>query len=335
MKKIFIYAVVLLGVYSFTSCENYIPDEQFTKMVLLTKNGVQDYNIDFTDEGQVELHLPVSVNGTSSNDRDVTVRLTEDPDTLKDYNFERFRSRTALYYELPSKEMYSFPSGPEVTIKSGSDYAIFPLNLNLNEFDLYSNYILPLEIENVSTYQMAWSKYTKILMRLNVSNFFSGNYNVDGKVWEENYPEQKLPISSTVLRALTVDQCYLYAGSVTETDEDRAGYSLTVKVDKSKYEDSVNNETGAQIRKYTVVTIGSKNADKKIKDESNGNSWVEVSRAADPVNNNLEIVITKVRLSYSYMNLRNAGYPVKMYFEGTLSFSESVDIRKNEGTTSN
>ena len=330
MKKIFIYAAVLLGVCSFTSCENNIPDEQFIKMVLLTKNGVQDYDIEYTSEGLIELSLPISVNGTSSNDRNITVRLSEDPDTLEAYNFDRFRSRTALYYALPTEKMYSFPTGPEITIQSGSDYAILPLTLNLKEFDLYNNYVLPLKIEYVSTYQIAWSQYTKLLMRLNISNFFSGNYNVDGKVWEENYPNQKLPISSAVLRALASDQCYLYAGNVAENDEDRAGYSLTVKVDKDKYEDSVNDETGAQIRRYTAVTIGSKNADKKVKDESNGNSWVEISRTADPVNNNLENVVTKVHLNYSYMNLRDVEYPVKMIFEGTLTRSESIDIRTSE-----
>ena len=330
MKKIFIYAAVLFGVCSFTSCENNIPDEQFIKMVLLTKNGVQDYDIEFTSEGLIELSLPISVNGTSSNDRNITVRLSEDPDTLEAYNFDRFRSRTALYYALPTEKMYSFPTGPEITIQSGNDYAILPLTLNLKEFDLYNNYVLPLKIEYVSTYQMAWSQYTKLLMRLNISNFFSGNYNVDGKVWEENYPNQKLPISSAVLRALASDQCYLYAGNVAENDEDRAGYSLTVKVDKDKYEDSVNDETGAQIRRYTAVTIGSKNADKKVRDESNGNSWVEISRTADPVNNNLENVVTKVHLNYSYMNLRDAEYPVKMIFEGTLTRSESIDIRTSE-----
>ena len=334
MKKIFIYAAVLLGVCSFTSCDNNIPDEQFTKMVLLTKNGVQDYNIEFTGEGQVELRLPISVNGTSTNDRDVTVRLTTDPDTLKDYNFERFRNRTALYYTLPSEKMYSFPAGPEITIQSGSDYATLPLTLNLKEFDLYSNYILPLKIESVSTYQLGWSKNTKLLMRLNINNFFSGSYNVDGRVWEENYPDQKLPISSTVLRALAADQCYLYTGNVTESNEDRAEYSLTVKIDKNKFEDSVNDETGARIRKYTAITIGSKNTDKNIKDESNGKSWVEISRTADPINNNLENVVTKVYLNYSYMNLRNTGYPVKMIFEGTLTRSESIDIRTEEEATS-
>lgn len=335
MKKIFIYGAIMFGVCSFTSCDDNISDEQFTKMVLLTKNGVQDYNIEFTDKGQADLYLPISVNGTSVNNRDVVVRLAEDPDTLTDYNFERFRNRTALYYKMPSNKTYSFPAGPEITIKSGSDYAVFPLALNLNELDLYSNYVLPLKIESVSTYQMAWNQYTKLLMRLNISNLFSGNYNVDGKVWEESYPAQKLPISSTVLRALAADQCYLYAGNVTENDEDRSEYSLTVKINKDKYEDSVNDETNAQIRKYTDVTIGSKNTDKSIKDESNGNSWVEISRTADPINNNLENVMTKVYLRYSYLNLRNAGYPVKMIFEGTLSHSESIDIRKDEGTISN
>ena len=114
MKKIFIYAAVLFGICSFTSCDNNIADEQFTKMVLLTKNGVQDYNIEFTGEGQVELKLPISINGTSKNDRDVTVRLIEDADTLKDYNFERFRNRTALYYVPVSYTHLTLPTNREV-----------------------------------------------------------------------------------------------------------------------------------------------------------------------------------------------------------------------------
>lgn len=330
MKNIFIYTAILLGVCSFTSCENNIPDEQFTKMVLLTKNGVQDYNIEFTGEGLVELSFPISVNGTSANNQNVTVRLAEDPDTLQAYNFDRFRKKTTLYYLSPTEKMYSFPSGPEVTIEAGKDYAVFPLTFNLKEFDLYRNYVLPLKIENVSAYQPAWSQYTKLLMRLNVSNFISGNYSVDGKLWEENFPNQKLPITSTVLRALSADQCYLFAGNVIETDEDRDEYSLTVKVDRDKYEDSVNDETGAMIRKYTSVTIGSKNENKNVKDESNGSSWVEVSRTADPINNNLENVVTRIYIRYSYMNLRDSEYPVKMVFEGTLSRTESVDIRLSE-----
>lgn len=335
MKKIIIYAVVLFGVCLFTSCDDNIADEQFTKMVLLTKNGVQDYNINFTDEGKVELNVPVSINGTSSNNQNVTVRLAEASDTLKDYNFERFRNREALYYALPTEKMYSFPAGPEITIKSGSNFDIFPVTLNLKEFDLYSNYILPLKVESVSAYQVAWSQYSKLLMRLNISNFFSGNYSVDGRVWEEDFPDQKLPITSTILRALAADQCYLYAGNVTESDEDRAEYSLTVRIDKNKFEDSVNDETGAEIRKYTSVTIGSKNADKEVKDESGNGSWVEISRTADPFNNNLENVVTKIYVKYSYINKRNADYPVKMFFEGTLNRSESVDIRTNEEAPSN
>lgn len=349
MKNIYILIAVFATAILSVSCNDEWAEEQYEHYIgfrsPLNDQGVTEIYVPYSrkniegeyvagGEGRSNYELPVIVSGSLTNQQNITVHVAHDADTLKDYNFERFRNRTALYYVLPSEKMYSFPAGPEITIKSGSDYAVFPLTLNLKEFDLYSNYILPLQIENVSTYQMAWSKYTKLLMRLNVSNFFSGNYNVDGRVWEESYPDQKLPISSTVLRALTADQCYLYAGNVTDSDEDRAGYSLTVKVDKNSYEDSVNDETGAEIRKYTVVTIGSKNADKNIKDESNGKSWVEISRTADPVNNNLENVVTKVYLHYSYMNLRDAEYPVKMIFEGTLTRSESIDIRTEEEATS-
>ena len=64
-----------------------------------------------------------------------------------------------------------------------------------------------------------------------VSNFFSVNYNVDGRVWKRVIRIRNLFLS-TVLRALTADQCYLYAGNVTDSDEDRAGYSLTAKAIK-------------------------------------------------------------------------------------------------------
>ena len=46
------------------------------------------------------------------------------------------------------------------------------------------------------------------------------------------------------------------------------------------------------------------------------------------------LLTTKVYLHYSYMNLRDAEYPVKMIFEGTLTRSESIDIRTEEEATS-
>ncbi|MCS2872158.1 hypothetical protein NXW18_00040 [Bacteroides thetaiotaomicron] len=74
--------------------------------------------------------------------------------------------------------------------------------------------------------------------------------------------------------------------------------------------------------------------DKNIKDESNGKAGLISQELPDPVNNNLENVVTKVYLHYSYMNLRDAEYPVKMIFEGTLTRSESIDIRTEEEATS-
>ena len=57
---------------------------------------------------------------------------------------------------------------------------------------------------------------------------------------------------------------------------------------------------------------------KTLKMKATVKSWVEISRTADPVNNNLENVVTKVYLHYSYMNLRDAEYPVKMILKEHL-----------------
>lgn len=328
MKNVVIYAILILcSLLSFSSCTNDLVDEQFQKMVLLTDNGLVDYDIDYTDEGTVLLNLPVSINGTSKNSQDVTASLALAPDTLSKYNFERYRNRTALYYQLADENMYSFPSGPSATIKAGDDYAIVPLQLNLSNFDFYKNYILPIKVANTSSYSVANSKYSTLLMRLNISNFFSGTYSVNGNVWEDSNSGQKLSISSASLYALSSNTCYLYTGSVTESDEDRSGYTLTVSVDKNIFTDSEEASTGAQIRKYTKLTIGSKDTDKKVTDISNNGSYVSVSKLEDAVNKNLENVITKIYLKYSYMNLRDASYPVKMVFEGTFTKSVSIDKR--------
>lgn len=325
MKRLSLYAILLLGLCSFSACNSELPDELFDKYVLLTQNGVVDYNIEFNDLGTYQINLPVSVNGTSKNSQDVTVSLAQDPDTLSKYNFERYRNRTALYYQLATEKMYSFPNGSSTTIKCDSDYSVIPLQLNLKNFDFYQNYILALKIESASPLPIASNKYSKLLMRLNISNFFSGSYSVNGWASEFNNQGQKMTITAASLHALGSNTCYLYCGNVTESDEDRAGYTMTVTVDKSRYLDSEDNATGAKVRTYKAVTIGSRNADKTVTDISSGNSYISVSVNDDPINKNIQNIITKIYLNYTYMNLRDSEYPTKMIFNGTFTRSVSID----------
>ena len=323
MNKLYVYTASLLMTCAAVSCDSTIPDEQFVKKVSLTKNGMQKYNIDYTEEGIFHLNVPVSINGTSKNDQNIEVTVGLAPDTLAAYNFERYRKNEALYFQLPSENMYSFPKGTTVTIPAGTDYSIIPLQIDLRNFDLYYNYILPLQITHVSAYDIAWSKYSKLLINLNISNFISGTYTVSGSVWEESMPNQKLPVSSSSLFTLGANKCYLYMGDIAEDNINRALYTMTIEVDKTKYEDRIDNATGADIRKYTNITLGSKNTDKELRSE--GNAWVEQERTDDPYDNKLEILVTRVYMKYSYMDLSDPAYPVKKFFEGTLSHTQKVD----------
>lgn len=328
MNKLFQYIISLTVILGIASCDNNIPDEQFIKKVSLTKNGLQNYNIEFTDEGIVDLSIPLNINGTSKNTQDVYVKLTLDKDTLDDYNFERYRYNEALYYLAPEENMYSFPNGPETTIPAGEDYGVIPLQINLNNFDLYNNYILPLRIESVSAYGIAQSKYSKLLINFNISNFISGAYSVSGNVWEESTPDQKLSISSKSLFTLGANKCYLYMGDVEEDDNLRSEYTMTVTVNKDVYEDRVDDATGARIRKFTEVTLGTRNTDKELNSESS--AWMEQERTDDPYDNKLENLLTRIYLKYSYMDLSDPDYPVKKFFEGTLSHTQSIDKETGE-----
>lgn len=323
MNKLYVYTASLLMAFAVSSCDNNIPDEQFTKKVSLTKNGMQKYNIDFTDEGVIDLNIPVLASGTSNNNQNIDVTVGLAPDTLADYNFERYRNNRELYYQLPSENMYSFPKGETVTIPAGKDYSIIPLRIDLRNFDLYNNYILPLQITEVSNYEIAQNGYSKLLINLNINNFISGAYTASGNVWEESMPDRKLPVSSSSLFTLAANKCYLYMGDIAEDNNNRAQYTMTIEVDKAAYEDRIDNSTNAKIRRYTNITLGSKNTDKELRSE--GDAWVEQERTDDPYDNKLENLVTRVYMKYSYMDLNDPTYPVKKFFEGTLSHTQSVD----------
>lgn len=110
MNKLFLYVLSLTVMFAIVSCENNISDEQFIKKVSLTKNGLQTYDIEYTDKGIVNLSIPVNINGTSMNAQDVQVKLALDKDTLDAYNFERYRYNKELYFWLWKRICIFFPT---------------------------------------------------------------------------------------------------------------------------------------------------------------------------------------------------------------------------------
>lgn len=234
MKKIIIYFIALLLITLNYSCNDGLPEEQFEKLVLLTKNGWIDQDIDVASTGIVEIPIAASISGTSTNNEDVAVNLDFDPDTLSEYNFEKYRKDTLLYYKNVPFNVVSFKN-TEVNITKGNDAGITKLIIDLNKItDKYKDYVIPIQIKNTSKYVMADNIYTKALYHLQLKNYYSGTYSGTTTVYktkgsaEVNDEDQKVTVAVKTLYALSDSVCYFYAGIADRNTTDRDKYIINV-----------------------------------------------------------------------------------------------------------
>ena len=219
------------------TCNDEWTEEQYAKSVSFVKSArtdVANVYLKYRSSGVASYKIPLVVSGSTSNDRDVTVKVSVDPDTLPDLNFGRFRYQTNLYFKLLDEQHYDFPNGTTITIPAGSDVGLLDVNFNLQELNLVDKYILPLKIESATGYEAATRQgYAKTLMRIIPFNDYSGVYEPtgDGDVFLVNnsgnnsedmgkYEEER---EARVVDDSTV---FFYAGFVQELDSLRALYKI-------------------------------------------------------------------------------------------------------------
>ena len=142
MKKRNLYLSLALAVLTLgqQSCDN-LPDEQFDKYVLMTRNGFIDREIVYNASGKATTEVSVSVSGSSDVAHDVEVEVEVYPDTLDQYNFEKFRTDSASYYDLA--EHYTIPN-PKLTIRKGEAYGVFDVVFDVKQMDKYKDFVLSL-----------------------------------------------------------------------------------------------------------------------------------------------------------------------------------------------
>ena len=194
MMKMMKYRLLFLYILGMTvaACNNDLPDELFVKRVVIAENGFQDLRVEYPEDGTVNTQITISISGTSVLSKDVEAQVKVCPDTLDDYNYERFVQDTMLYYTLLPEDCYTLENEGKVTIKKGDEYALLSVQFDLSRLDMFKDYVLPLEVSSVSDYEVGEPKYRKALL----------NYNT----------------------------CRMYAGGVYETDTDRDRYVIRVTV---------------------------------------------------------------------------------------------------------
>lgn len=315
MKKYSLFLLCLLGIFV-TACDNELPDELFTKRVVISQNGFQEMKLEYSADGKVSTHVTISISGTSVLDHDIIATITECPDTLEAYNYDKYSDNEELYYTLLPKEAYKLGNSGKVTIKGGEEYTLLPIEFDLSQLDMYKDYVLPLEVSAVSDYEIGQSSYRRALYHLTIRNLFSYTYSPSGcKIWNSDEGDDYTTwTTDMVLSTIDYNTCRMYAGGVNDTDKDRNEYlvEVTMEADSTFSYTSPNPD-------IDLEKVGGEEENR-----------IRVTEEPDLLVNNKFVITTTMKMNYRYTYTSPEGYPYRRRFEGTLSNSRTV-FRDKDG----
>lgn len=233
MKKRYTPLLLLSLLLLFSGCNDEWKDEQFENFVSfkapLTSEGVSNIYVRYKGDQKTTFMLPMIVSGSTINDKNITVQIRVDPDTLKVLNYERFQNREDFYYRELGSQYFSM--APTVNIKSGESTAVMPIDFTLKNIDMVDKWVLPLTIlDDASNGYVANPRkhYRKALLRIYPFNNYSGTYSGTAlKTNMEGY-ENETPIVKSEIRSYVVNEntIFFYAGNIDEERQDRGKYKI-------------------------------------------------------------------------------------------------------------
>jgi hypothetical protein len=273
----------------------------------------------------VHYKIPVEISGSTINDRDVTITIAIDPDTLRLYNEAMYFRRTDLYYRQLGQEHYSFPNGMSVTVPAGKNVGLIDVDFRINNLDLVEKYILPLTISETSQYMPSPKKhYKKSLMRIIPFNEFSGQYSANagmirGQVGNSD-PTPSTSMATREMRVVNHNTVFFYAGLTVEDARDRALY----KVRATFVPSATTADSG-------FVTLAADSAKINFQYTPAKCTYV-IEKEMDPNQPYLQIRTITMNLHYQYEDVTNPGYVVTYKFGGTRATdpgSYTLERRRN------
>lgn len=299
----FAVAAIMLAA---TSCADDLDYELFTKYTYMMNNGWQeDIDMEINSDNTVTLPIYFGVNGTTANDKNITITLAADPDTLADYNFDKNKNNEEAYYLILPEDCYSFDK-TTYTIASGelNSKAICTIDLNqLRQHNIYAEYVLPLKIASSTGEVVGPSEYTKSLYFINLKNEYSGVYSGNGTMKQvgTSYSTQ---VQGKELYAISNEECYLYAGNVDRETEGRSNFILNLHFN-------------------TDGTITTTAINDEIELESNAGTY-NFKFYENTSDTRKMIRMTTVYLKYSYRDISSTEEEIRYSYEATLTRSEDV-----------
>lgn len=235
MKKSYIQIFLLALIIICSSCNDEWKDEQYARYIgfkaPLESEGVTNIFVRYKDGEKTTFLQPLVVSGSTTNDKNITVHIGLDPDTLNVLNYERFQNREDFYYKELSSQYFSMPS--TVDIKAGEDTALLPIDFTFDGIDLVDKWVLPLTIQDDPSYGYTAhprKNYRKALLRVNPFNDYSGTYSGTALRTAMVGHENETALKKNEVRSYVVDEntIFVYAGIVDEERQDRRNYKVYI-----------------------------------------------------------------------------------------------------------
>ncbi len=233
MNKPFILFLSIMLLLICGSCNDEWTEEQFDNYVSfkapITSGGVSDIYIRYKGDEETTFQLPLIVSGSTTNDKNMTVHVAVDSDTLDVLNYERFQNREDFYYRELESKYFTFSS--DVMINAGENTSLMAIDFTLKDIDLVDKWVLPLTIKSDPSYDYVANPrkhYRKALLRINPFNDYSGTYSGTAmKTVMEGY-ETQTPVVKAEIKAYVVDEntIFFYAGNIDEDRQDRRNYKI-------------------------------------------------------------------------------------------------------------
>lgn len=230
MKRLY-YIFLLFGMlFVSSSCNDEWKDEVYRQDIgikaVINSEGVTNVYIPYEENGEFVYQLPIIVGGSQVNVSNLDVQIAVDKDTLKYLNEERYKLRKDLYYKELQEANYELPSN-SCHIAAGEWKGLYDIKFKFSGLDLRYKWVLPLTIvDNDSYTPNPRLNYRKALLRVMPYNDYSGSYAATNmKVYIDN-DQFSMAVEERNLFVVSENQCFFYAGTISEELEDREKYKI-------------------------------------------------------------------------------------------------------------
>lgn len=318
--KIYLNILFIAIPFLSISCKDEWKDELYSQMISfkapVSTEGISTIYLRYETEGIKEFDLPVILSGSQHSDRDLTVHVGIDNDTLAILNKENYLHRKDLYHKQLPNEFYELVS-PTCVIRAGSSLAKYKIRFKLANLDMVESWVLPLTIIDHPSYISNKRKgWQKALLNIVPFNDYSGNYSATSmNVFFDEGTGSPTVTNTRTAHVVDEKRIFFYAGMVDESAEDRAAYKIIVE-----FGEPTTDEEGT----YGELIV--KAANPAINFELLEQPSYDISEVADETLPYLRRKHCTLYLKYKYNDITTStSFPVRYRAEGSMTLERQTN----------